>query len=194
MKKLFEKNKLFVAIVVGAVIISGAIYFGLQNYGKISVKKNNNLLTDNQPVLKETTASKKVLKNDNSSKCLAGEEVLVTKVIDGDTIVVNGGHHIRLLSIDADELGYPCYESAKTRLEELVFNKKVLLEKDKTDIDKYKRCLRYIFLDKQNINLQLVKEGLAVARFYEPDVKYKNEIILAEKTAIAKKVGCKWKK
>jgi micrococcal nuclease len=66
------------------------------------------------------------------------------------------------------------------------------LEKDITDLDQYKRCLRYVFLDDQNIGLELIKEGLAIARFYEPDLKYKEEISLAEKTAIENKIGCKW--
>mgnify|MGYP001610990841 CR=1 FL=1 len=171
MKEFFEKNKIFIGIIIGALVISGAIYFGLKNRGG----------GDNNTSVSE-----------GSDQCLAPAEVLATKVIDGDTIVVEGGYHVRLLGMDTDEVGYPCYGEAKTRLEELVLNKKIRLEKDKTDIDQYKRCLRYIFLDNQNIDLQLVKEGLAVARFYEPDIKYKDELTLAEKTAIDGKVGCKW--
>ena len=116
----------------------------------------------------------------------------MTKVIDGDTVVVEGGYHVRLLGMDADEKGYPCYEQAKTRLEDLVLAKQVRLEKDKTDLDQYGRCLRYIFLDNTNINVQLVKEGLAIARFYEPDVKYRAEITAAESYAQQNKLGCKW--
>ena len=179
MKEFFKQNKLFLVVVIGAVIISVGVY---QNNGSINRKGSDNL-----PI------SKDVLKIDNSGPCLAKSEVLVTKVIDGDTIVVEGGYHVRLLSMDADEAGYPCYQDAKIRLEELVLNKKIRLEKDKSDVDQYKRCLRYVFLDKWNIDLELVKEGLAVARFYEPDVKYKKEITLAEKTAIENKVGCKWR-
>ncbi|MDP2741668.1 MAG: thermonuclease family protein [bacterium] len=171
MKEFFEKNKLVLAIVVGALIIGGGVYFGL---------KNKEVGNNDTPV------------SEANSRCLAPSEVVATKIIDGDTVVVEGGYHVRLLGMDTDEVGYPCYGDAKTRLEELVLNKKIRLEKDKTDIDQYKRCLRYIFLDKQNIDLQLVKEGLAVARFYEPDVRYKDEITLAEKTAIDAKVGCKW--
>ena len=117
---------------------------------------------------------------------------IVTKVIDGDTVVVLGGEHIRLLNIDADEKNYPCYEAAKGRLEQLVLNKDVVLKKDITDLDKYGRCLRTIFLDNKNIGLELVKEGFAIARFYEPDISYKIEIQNAEKYAIENKVGCKW--
>lgn len=103
-----------------------------------------------------------------------------------------GGYHVRLLGMDADEKDYPCYSPAKTRLEGLVLNKQVKLEKDQTDLDQYSRCLRYIFIGNTNVDVQLVKEGLAVARFYEPDVKYKTDIAQAEQQAISSKTGCKW--
>jgi len=134
------------------------------------------------------------LEKESKGVCLAPAEAMVTKVIDGDTVVVEGGEHVRLLGIDADEAGSACYQRAKTRLEELVLNQEVRLEKDVRDVDQYDRCLRYIFLDDENINLKLVKEGLALARFYQPDVKYQEEIALAEKEAISQEIGCKWSK
>jgi micrococcal nuclease len=119
-----------------------------------------------------------------------GDRVFVTKIIDGDTILANG-EHIRLLGIDADEKGYECYNEAKKRLEELILNKEVILEKDITEKDQYGRLLRYILLDEKNINILIVEEGLAVARFYK-ERKYENEILNAEKEARTNKVGCKW--
>ena len=95
--------------------------------------------------------------------------------------------------MDADEKGYACYELAKNRLENLVLGKQVKLEKNETDLDKYGRCLRYIFINDTNVNVELVKDGMAIARFYEPDIKYKAEIIAAEKQAEKNKIGCKWK-
>ncbi len=120
------------------------------------------------------------------------QHAVVTKVIDGDTVVIEGGEHVRLLGIDSDERGYPCYKAAKKRLEELVLNKNVTLEKTGKDKDQYGRLLRYIFLDGRNINLELVKEGLAVARFYSDDA-HKKEILDAEKEAMKNHTGCKWK-
>ena len=115
----------------------------------------------------------------------------VTKVIDGDTVIIEG-EPVRLLGIDADERGYPCYSAAKKRLEELLLNKEVYLERDETDKDQYGRYLRHLFLNGRNINLQLVEEGLAVARFSAGNVKYKKEIIDAERQAREGKTGCKW--
>ncbi|RZB32995.1 MAG: hypothetical protein AEth_00112 [Candidatus Argoarchaeum ethanivorans] len=122
------------------------------------------------------------------------EKKLVTKIIDGDTVVIEGGERVRLLGIDTDERGYPCYEPAKQRLEELVFNKEVYLESDGEDKDQYKRYLRYLILDGENINLKLVEEGLAIAYFYPQNVKYRDEIIGAEKEARENEIGCKWSK
>jgi micrococcal nuclease len=167
MKNFLKENRLFLTILIGVLVVGGVVYF--TSKGKIAPSSTSS------PV-----------------QCLAPSKVLVTKIIDGDTIVVEGGYSVRILGIDADESGYPCYQPAKSRLEELILNKKVRLEKNVTDLDQYKRCLRYVFLDDQNIGLELVKEGLAIARFYEPDLKYKEEISLAEKEAIENKIGCKW--
>jgi len=118
-------------------------------------------------------------------------ETLVTKVIDGDTVVIEGGEHVRLLGIDTDEKGYPCFDAAKVRLEELILNKRVTLEQGKEDTDQYGRSLRWIWLNDTLVNFVMVKEGLAVARFYG-DSNYQSEIKAAEAEAIASRTGCKW--
>jgi len=121
------------------------------------------------------------------------EERVVTKVTDGDTIVA-GGENIRLLGIDTDEKGYPCYLAAKERLEGMVLNKKVVLESGSEDRGQYGRLLRYIILGGENINLRMVSEGYAVARFFPPNEKYREGILEAEKNAIAQGIGCKWQR
>ncbi len=117
---------------------------------------------------------------------------LVTRVIDGDTVVIEGGKSVRLLGIDADEKDGPCYEEASERLEELVLNKRVELEKELRDGDVYGRLLRYIFLDGQNMDLQLVKEGLVSARASYEGGLYDKEFADAEYAAKQAKIGCKW--
>jgi len=117
---------------------------------------------------------------------------LVTKVIDGDTFIIEGGYSVRILDIDADERGYSCYEEAKNKLEELILNKTVRLEKENEDRDQYCRYLRHIFLGDKNIGLELVKEGLAIARLDTSSSKYSQAIINAEQKAREKKIGCQW--
>lgn len=118
-------------------------------------------------------------------------ETIVTKVIDGDTLIIEGGEHVRLLGIDADEKNYPCYTEAKLALENLVLNRRVILEPDKEDMDQYGRLLRWVWVDDTLVNFELVNDGLAVARFVN-DVKYQDEIKAAESEAIDHRIGCKW--
>lgn len=132
------------------------------------------------------------IKQTKSSTNIFPEKAFVSKVIDGDTVIING-ESVRLLGMDTDERGYPCYKEAKKRIEEILLDKEVILEKDNEDKDQYDRRLRYIFLNGNNINLQLVKEGLAVARFSPENQKYKIEILEAEKYARENKLGCKWR-
>ncbi|MEK7124306.1 MAG: thermonuclease family protein [Patescibacteria group bacterium] len=115
---------------------------------------------------------------------------MVEYVIDGDTIIVEGGARIRLLGIDAREKGEGCYQEAKERLEELVLGKLVRLEKGQSDVDKYGRCLRFIFYEAQNISLELAREGFAKAAFYGQDFSYRQEILEAQKQAIENRAGC----
>lgn len=116
---------------------------------------------------------------------------VITKVIDGDTVIAEG-ESIRLLGIDTDERGYPCYAAAKARLEELVLGKEVRLEADAEDKDKYGRYLRFIFVNDTNVNLLMVAEGFAIARFSPENTLYKEEILAAEEAARHAGTGCKW--
>jgi len=121
----------------------------------------------------------------------SNHEAMVTKVIDGDTFLIEGGQKVRMLGIDADERGYPCYNEAKVALEQMILNKRVLLEPGTDNKDKYGRLLRWVWINGTLVNLELVKKGLAVARF-EKDSKYRLEITNAEHEAIVNKIGCKW--
>jgi len=182
MKNLFEKNKIFIAILSGSLIIAGAIYF--------SAKKENRI--NFQEINKENNNRESELGCQNIPELEDGALKLATKIIDGDTFLIEGGYSVRILGIDADERGYPCYEAAKNDLEELILNKEVKLVKGIEDKDKWCRYLRYVFLDDKNIGLELVRQGLAVARSSAQEIKYQKEIALAEKTAKENKIGCKW--
>jgi len=110
------------------------------------------------------------------------ESAKVIKVIDGDTIEIDNGDRIRFLHINTAEKGERCYEEAKQRLSELIYNKTIWLERDMQSLDQYGRKLRYVFLNyninPENyggfVNLMLVNEGLASVLIIEPNMKYKS--------------------
>jgi len=118
-----------------------------------------------------------------------GQQALVTQVVDGDTIVIEGGNRIRLLGINAPEKGEELYKQAKDFLESKILHKEVKLEKDVDDKDRYGRYLRYIWLNDTLVNAEVAKEGLAVAYFFDPNKKYQYIIAKSEQEAIEKHVG-----
>ncbi len=120
------------------------------------------------------------------------QDVLVTQVVDGDTITVEGGLRVRLIGIDAPERDEECYIEAKEYLKSMILHKEVDLEKDITDKDQYGRSLRYVWLGNKLVNAEIVRAGVAIAKQYDPDTKYQRIIADAEQEAIEKQVGCLW--
>ncbi len=85
-------------------------------------------------------------------------ELIVSRIIDGDTIVLNTDERVRLICIDTPEQGEAGYQEAKDYLTSLVLGKSVLLEKDVSEIDMYGRLLRYVYLEDLFVNGELVKK------------------------------------
>lgn len=169
-------------VIIALLIIVGLVYF----YERGSAPSaGDEILADTANNFQNEAAGQ----ND-----AAGDKAIVTRIIDGDTVVIEGGESVRLIGIDSAEKNEPCFESAKEKLEQLILNKKVVLEKDQTDRDKYQRYLRYIFYGGKNINIEMTKSGMAVAYVFPPDIKYKTEIGQAEQAAKLNRTGCEWNK
>lgn len=118
-----------------------------------------------------------------------GDEVICHYVQDGDTFKLPDNEtRVRLWGIDAPEKGQAYADEARNRLRELCEGKAVRLEMKATD--QYDRKVAIVWLDKKNINLQMVKEGLAWHyAYYAPDAK---DLADAEKTARKARKGL-WK-
>ncbi len=113
----------------------------------------------------------------------------VTKVVDGDTIVVeiNGQKEtVRLLGIDTPESVDPrkpveCFAlNAGLKMKEFVLNKEIILDDEiesQGDRDRYGRLLRYVYLPdstKTFVNGEMVKQGYAFSfREYPTDIQDK---------------------
>jgi len=126
-----------------------------------------------------------------TSSCVAVDRdtFLVTRVIDGDTIEIQGGYRIRYIGIDAPEKDEPYYWEALEANRNLVEGKRVRLERDVENLDRYGRLLRYVWVDSTMVNAQLVRLGYARARAYPPNLKYQNYLVEMEKEAQEQGLG-----
>lgn len=115
--------------------------------------------------------------------------VPVTRVIDGDTLVLISGERVRLLGIDTPETGQPYYQEAKEWLISMAEGQPVALESGDEDRDKYGRLLRHVFLGATHLNLELVKLGLAEVYMMEPGEKYYSIFLEAEAQAREQGLG-----
>jgi endonuclease YncB( thermonuclease family) len=98
------------------------------------------------------------------------DTVLVTQVIDGDTIDVADGSRVRLIGIDTPERGQCGYQQATAQLERLVLGKQVALVVGARDgTDRYGRLLRYVDVDGLDANLEMILGGHAIARYDSRD-------------------------
>lgn len=134
------------------------------------------------------------------------EKATVAKAIDGDTVELTTGEKVRYVGIDTPETKHPtkgvqCFgREASARNKELVEGKKILMEKDVSNTDRYDRLLRYIYLPNPEasqeaifVNEYLVEQGYAQALTYPPDVKYNQIMLNAQKAAQQGKKGL-WSK
>lgn len=124
------------------------------------------------------------------------ESFLVTRVVDGDTIELEGGEKVRYIGIDTPETvkpGWPveCFgKEASRRNRELVEGKRVTLASDVSDRDRYGRLLRFAYLpDGTFVNELLVREGYARVASFPPDISKQDVFLAAERDARAAKRG-----
>lgn len=157
--------------------------------GRLSVNKRNNPPILPIPTISPAPVSLSPLIEGIATSSAELGTFKVTRVIDGDTIEIEGGEHVRYIGIDTPETVDPrkpvqCFGiEASKKNKELVEGKTVRLENDITDRDKYGRLLRYVWVDSLFVNLELVKQGFATSYSYPPDVKFQKEFSAAEKEA-----------
>lgn len=122
------------------------------------------------------------------------EEVTITRVVDGDTVVDDQNRKIRLIGINTPEITKPndllCFgKLASQKTTDILLDKKVKLEKDISQTDKYGRLLRYIWIDNAMINQTLIEMGYAQVDTVPPDIKYHQLFINSQKKAKELSVG-----
>jgi micrococcal nuclease len=123
-----------------------------------------------------------------SSQTSSSSTYLVTRVIDGDTIELEGGEKVRYIGINTPETKHPtkgkeCFgEEASQQNKQLVEGKQVRLEQDVQERDRYGRLLAYVYLDESDlfVNEYLVQSGYAYESPYPPNIAYQEQFEEAE--------------
>lgn len=144
------------------VILCGNMYFwvddsGTRHYTNVAPPPGGNA-----EELTEVTRTFENLTSGEETR----QKFKVLKVFDGDSLQVTAMDlvfSIRLCGIDSPEIGdgegQPFSREAKAYLENLINNREVTFKN--YGVDSYHRQLAEVFVDGKNINIEMIKQGLA---------------------------------
>lgn len=97
------------------------------------------------------------------------------RVIDGDTIVLDGGEHVRLIGVDTPEKNDQREEVRRLARQATSFTRaqvagrRVRLEYDQTRRDRYRRTLAYVYLEGgAMLNAEIIRQGFGFAYVRHP--------------------------
>ena len=122
----------------------------------------------------------------------------VKQVLDGDTIKIDyygQVESVRLIGLDAPEItgtDNVCYASeSKDYLTKAIGNNNIKIESDPSvsDRDRYNRLLRYIYVNGENLNKNLILNGFATEVSYTKEYEFQKEFKQAQLSAFNEKLG-----
>ncbi len=124
----------------------------------------------------------------------------VVRVIDGDTLVLDGDRRVRLLDINTPEMNYdtgtpePYAQNATDALRRMVFGQYVTVQTGRKAKDGYGRWLGHVYMRTANggsawVNGTLVREGYAHVYSFADNAMYTHELGAYEAIARANKRG-----
>jgi len=186
MKNLFKKPSFLIAFLL-------LIVFSFLDKHQLSVKNTSDLL--NLLSAKPTSTITPTPTVINVLGTNENQTFKVVRIVDGDTIEIEGGEKIRYIGINTPEIDDKdpiklCFaEKAALKNKELVEEKQISLVKDVSETDKYGRLLRYVYIGDIFINDFLMRQGFAQISTYPPDVKFKQQFQEAEQEARQNKRG-----
>jgi endonuclease YncB( thermonuclease family) len=159
--------KAFLTILTSFILsgfLYGNIYFWVDESG---TRHYTNIAPPPGEEVEELVESNKAFEKLTSGKH-GQQKFKVMKIFDGDSLQVSAMDlvfSIRLVGIDSPETGVkglngqPFSREARSYLETLLNNREITLKS--YGADNYHRQLAEIFLDGKNLNLEIIKQGLA---------------------------------
>ena len=118
----------------------------------------------------------------------------VTRVVDGDTIVVTLGtalETVRYIGVNAPEVHHPRRgeepggREATAVNRGLVLGRQVRLELDVRTRDRYGRLLAYVWVGEVMVNAELVRQGYAQVMTVPPNVRHQELFLKLQRDARA---------
>jgi endonuclease YncB( thermonuclease family) len=123
----------------------------------------------------------------------------VERVLDGDSLLLRDGRQVRLIGINAPELGHTCHpgsrsgclptpdqplaRAARHRLAQLTEGKRVRLEPGREERDRHGRTLAHVYVGETSVEEILLREGLAWQVAIPPNVAHVAKLRAAEAEA-----------
>ena len=124
--------------------------------------------------------------------CAEAVDALVTRVVDGDTIVVRLGavsEKVRYIGVNTPEVHHPRKgeepggREAAAVNRALVGGKQVQLEFDVRARDRYGRLLAYVWVGQTMVNAELVRRGYAQVMTVPPNVRHQDLFLALQRDA-----------
>jgi len=158
--------KLFIYSLVLIAVLGIGVWLGRSGISNPSISKNRQQATDisgnvnakdsivNKSEEKKTNDNNKTndIQSVEPSSINSIRSVKVKRVLDGDTIEIEGGERVRYLGINAPESGQPFSTEATRENERLVAGRAVNLEFDIQTQDRYGRLLAHIWVGDVLVN------------------------------------------
>jgi endonuclease YncB( thermonuclease family) len=177
--------------------------FCKDNKNEYAFIKCPKIITDSEDEVIPTPIASAGIKGESTSSAIFTPNAFVTKVVDGDTIEADLEGEIvrvRYLGADTPETVDPrkpvqCFgKRASDENKKLVEGKSVLLTKDVSEVDKYNRLLRHVYVLGENgsvifVNDYLIRNGFAKVLTIPPDVKFQEQFLEAQLQARQNKLG-----
>ena len=125
-------------------------------------------------------------------------EARVSRVVDGDTIVVTVGavsERVRYIGVNAPEVHHPRRgeelggREAAAVNRALVQGKHVRLEMDVRPRDRYGRLLAYVWVGDVMVNAELVRLGYAQVMTVPPNVRHQERFVKLQREARERRRG-----
>lgn len=121
---------------------------------------------------------------------------LCTRVVDGDTLQLEGGERVRLIGVDTPETVAPNRPveffgpEAAAFTRRMAEGKQVRLEFDRQRYDTYGRTLAYVYLleDGTFLNSEIIRQGYGYAYTRFP-FRYRDEFTRLEREARENRIG-----